>query len=300
MGYDGYSMSERARIAYDTGEKPLSKWTKAAIVEEIDRQLAEDYSPEEIGFDPAKLKALPLKALKELVLKYSSWHHTGAKYKKTGFYEVQIPKGLTDEQIELAKQTAAQSKETEAEEKPVKYRGDIRHLVWFNSKATERVLRDVWIEEKGQFYIVTDDDGRLLLRKKINSRGTDVTKLSEEDHRRRLIEREAQLKVGDIWRQICVIAAMGISTRPAAVREYIATGSLEELHDKAVEKLRQKAEPMIEQWRKLPPDHWRHETIKLYETDIDTFAFRQDFAKYEEKSPAYKTLLDYLRQSLKA
>lgn len=28
MGYIGYSMSERAKEAYISGEKPLSKWTK--------------------------------------------------------------------------------------------------------------------------------------------------------------------------------------------------------------------------------------------------------------------------------
>lgn len=34
-GYDGYSMSNNARSAYDDGERPLSKWTKAAIMSEI-------------------------------------------------------------------------------------------------------------------------------------------------------------------------------------------------------------------------------------------------------------------------
>lgn len=31
MGYIGNKMSERAYEAYESGEKPLSKWTKTAI-----------------------------------------------------------------------------------------------------------------------------------------------------------------------------------------------------------------------------------------------------------------------------
>ena len=41
-GYDGYSMSIRAREAYEDGEMPKSKWTKKAMLEAI-REYCEDY-----------------------------------------------------------------------------------------------------------------------------------------------------------------------------------------------------------------------------------------------------------------
>lgn len=45
MGYIGQKMSERAQAAYNSGEMPHSKWTKAAILSELeDRGLtAEDF-----------------------------------------------------------------------------------------------------------------------------------------------------------------------------------------------------------------------------------------------------------------
>ena len=44
-GYKGQSMSVNAVWAYDRGEKPLSKWTKSAILEEIENIF--DELPEE-------------------------------------------------------------------------------------------------------------------------------------------------------------------------------------------------------------------------------------------------------------
>ena len=40
-GYDNYSMSNNAVAAYQTGEKPKSKWTKKDIMEEL-RDQSED------------------------------------------------------------------------------------------------------------------------------------------------------------------------------------------------------------------------------------------------------------------
>ena len=39
-GYNGYSMSNNAVSAYDNGEKPLSKWRKSDILEEIEIEIA--------------------------------------------------------------------------------------------------------------------------------------------------------------------------------------------------------------------------------------------------------------------
>lgn len=93
-GYRGKSMSNNAAWAYATGEKPLSKWTKAALLAEIE---------EEAGAEILELvKGLTAKELKDEFLRRSSWHHTGAFYNATVFYELDIEKleDLAKEDVE--------------------------------------------------------------------------------------------------------------------------------------------------------------------------------------------------------
>lgn len=81
-GYNGYSMSNNAVAAYQNGEKPLSKWTKADIlstIKELDIELKCDFS---------KLQKVPVRALKDICLYCSSWHHTSNHYNKTNFYSI--------------------------------------------------------------------------------------------------------------------------------------------------------------------------------------------------------------------
>ena len=78
-GYYGYSMSNNARDAYACGEKPKSKWTKAAIINEAVA----------LHTDPEKVEAL--KKLSAATLRYeflynSSWHHTSKYFNRTEFY----------------------------------------------------------------------------------------------------------------------------------------------------------------------------------------------------------------------
>ena len=76
-GYDGYSMSNNARSAYASGEMPISKWTKAEIVEAV-----ADINP---NIDISKLN---LDTLKSKFLRRSSWHHTSKMYNATDFYSI--------------------------------------------------------------------------------------------------------------------------------------------------------------------------------------------------------------------
>ena len=94
-GYDGYSMSNNARDAYKNGEKPISKWTKADIIDAV-----KEINPD---IDCSKLNADTLR--KELLHK-SSWHHTSMHYNKTDFYAIDedYVSKLTQEDIDdLAK-----------------------------------------------------------------------------------------------------------------------------------------------------------------------------------------------------
>lgn len=97
-GYNGFSMSNNAVAAYEDGEKPLSKWTKAdifEIIEDKDREI-------NLKCSISKLRKLPVKILKDICLTYSSWHHTSSHYNKTDFYslDVKAVENLTDERID--------------------------------------------------------------------------------------------------------------------------------------------------------------------------------------------------------
>ena len=74
MGYIGYSMSENAYYAYESGERPLSKWSKSEIVAKLPSQWR------------GELKKLSVKDLKRIFLEKTSWHHTSKFYNRTDFY----------------------------------------------------------------------------------------------------------------------------------------------------------------------------------------------------------------------
>jgi murein DD-endopeptidase MepM/ murein hydrolase activator NlpD len=178
-GYDGYSMSNNARDAYAHGEKPLSKWTKADIVSEI-----EEIRPDLVDV----LKKIPLNTLKNELLYKSSWHHTSSMYNRTNFYSLDESKleSLTEENI-------SNWDTSKPAQDVVKYKGKIEYIEWTGSrnhpKANKKVLDNVNIEERGSFYYVTDEDGNEILKKKIGSNGTHVTDY-EAEQRRKEAERQ--------------------------------------------------------------------------------------------------------------
>lgn len=80
-GYVGASMSVRARQAYESGEMPMSKWTRPAIISAI-----KDYCAD---FDLAYNPEIESKSRMQLVgdyLEYKSWHHTGRFARETEFF----------------------------------------------------------------------------------------------------------------------------------------------------------------------------------------------------------------------
>ena len=81
-GYIGRRMSVRAQEAYEDGEMPMSKWTKAAILEAI-----EEYAySEDINLKGVDLQKLTRSELLDAFIEYKSWHHTGKYYNRTDFY----------------------------------------------------------------------------------------------------------------------------------------------------------------------------------------------------------------------
>lgn len=82
-GYIGKSMSVNARDAYGAGEKPLSNWSKADILDEARFSFGSNADFEKLGLD-----RLTTTELKENLLARTAWHHTGAFYSQTNFYSL--------------------------------------------------------------------------------------------------------------------------------------------------------------------------------------------------------------------
>ena len=82
-GYCGCSMSTRAVIAYESGERPKSKWTKQAMLEAIERCCHD----EGIAYDPTRFRFTKAELFARF-FHWTSWHHTGKYATPTDFFGV--------------------------------------------------------------------------------------------------------------------------------------------------------------------------------------------------------------------
>lgn len=80
-GYIGASMSANAQAAYEAGEMPRSKWTKAAIIAAL-----RGYCEEIDLFYDSAVESETKAALFDRFIAYSSWHHTGTYARETEFF----------------------------------------------------------------------------------------------------------------------------------------------------------------------------------------------------------------------
>lgn len=145
-GYKGWSMSNNAVSAYECGEKPLSKWTKTAVIEAIEN------AEVDLNCNIEKLRKMPAAVLKDVCLCYSSWHHTSSHFNQTDFYSLDLERigELTDDQID--KMIAGYK----AEDEPTEERWTCTFLEWSGSRkhptATEvtedGVVKGKWFYRK--------------------------------------------------------------------------------------------------------------------------------------------------------
>lgn len=147
-GYFGYSMSNNAVEAYENGSKPFSKWTKADILE-----LIEDENLE-LNCSIDKLKKVPVKILKEICLKYSSWHHTSNHYNKTDFYSIDYDsiENLTDEKLDgLIEEYRKEKANAKA---PVEEKWECTFLEWSGTRKhpTAKAITEIGIVKGNWFY----------------------------------------------------------------------------------------------------------------------------------------------------
>lgn len=161
-GYNGFSMSNNAVAAYESGEKPLSKWAKADVIEAIEDAVKADELTLNCSIET--LKKTPAKILKDLCLSCSSWHHTSSHFNKTDFYSLDISKveDLSDDKI---MKISKNYKENTAE--PTEERWKCAFLEWSGTrkhpKATEVIEEGVI---KGDWFYREDGS-----KKKTTSKG---------------------------------------------------------------------------------------------------------------------------------
>lgn len=160
-GYNGFSMSNNAVTAYEDGERPLSKWTKADILSAIEEQEIE------LKCSIEKLNKLPVKVLKRVGLTYSSWHHTSNHYNRTDFYSLDLDRiqDLTDEKIDKLILNYKENKK--AETKPLEEKWECAFLEWSGTRNHPKA-KEV-IEEgivKGDWFYRKDGS-----KKKTTARG---------------------------------------------------------------------------------------------------------------------------------
>lgn len=113
-GYIGKSMSVNAKNAYESGERPESKWTKDLMIREIEENID--------NVDSDVLHSLTKEELFREYFEESGWHHTGALYNKTYFYKLRDDiKHINKDDIKRIKNNSKELKERrikkEAEEK---------------------------------------------------------------------------------------------------------------------------------------------------------------------------------------
>lgn len=126
-GYDGYSMSIRAREAYEDGEMPKSKWTKKAMLEVI-KEYCEDY---DVPYNE-KIEKWKKDQIFDRYFEYRGWHHTSKMYNETPFF------GL-NENI-LGKDFFNELAETTIVTIPEQWTKDVPHLNIISIKPPNRMM----------------------------------------------------------------------------------------------------------------------------------------------------------------
>lgn len=129
-GYHGYSMSKRASASYINGEKPLSRWTKKAIIDAIN-----EWEEKNNRLMTVNVNAMTKDDLIERYIRYSSWHHTSKMINVTEFYQ------LSDTLLTV------DSREMTAEE--IKSRDDmISSQINAEEEAEKRIREDLEASKK--------------------------------------------------------------------------------------------------------------------------------------------------------
>lgn len=136
-GYINHSMSVNAQIAYDQGEKPLSKWNKRDIIKAILEEPGNIHTKE-------SLEKLNLATLKENFLEWSAWHHTSKHYNQTDFYKINAEQ-VKNPQITISSKSKGNSEQV-VEKATITYKewkGTRRNGI-FITVTTQALVKGNW------------------------------------------------------------------------------------------------------------------------------------------------------------
>lgn len=141
MGYINQSMSERAALAYQHGLKPLSKWTKTDIIDNV---------VESGVWTEDELKKYPKKVLADMFLEYQEWHHTSKMFNQTAFFGINLNAAETHDVEALDQLLAdykAEATENHKNEVTIE-KGFIRFEEWEGSRRHPHLV------EKGAYALI--------------------------------------------------------------------------------------------------------------------------------------------------
>lgn len=158
-GYKGWSMSNNAVAAYENGEMPRSKWSKNEIIGRIEEAIDEGEIKLNCSID--ELQKVPREVLRDICLRYSSWHHTGKYYKTTDFYNLDIDyiEKLTDEALREAASQYRKDRKREKEEKAaeISETWECGFLEWYGTRNHPKAREIVEIGTiKGKWFYRSD------------------------------------------------------------------------------------------------------------------------------------------------
>lgn len=231
-GYYQNRMSNNAVAAYSNDEMPKTKWTKSAIIEQIELfACANDIDITDITFNK-----LTLKELQQEFLSSAGWHHTGSFYNATSFYKINEDRILNFTQEDLIEIIGRRSRVKKSE--------------------TER---------------------------------------DQESKEKRALE-EAKI----IYKKLEVIIKSnitGLKTSTGVINRYMQ-GSIEldDVYAAAIEKIQKEDQMKVEQWKKLPQSHWRHESVRLYEEDIEQYV--KNVLDIHDNEYKQRKMLDMIKQKV--
>lgn len=124
-GYFNHSMSNNALAAYSGGLRPISKWTKKDLINQV-------LGYENCVFTRADLESCSLQALKHYLLQYEEWHHTSKHFNRTSFYGINL-ENASDPTI-LEAMTTFKPSDT----KLASYKGEIKFEEWIGTRNNGR------------------------------------------------------------------------------------------------------------------------------------------------------------------
>ena len=149
-GYHGYSMSNRAVEAYESGERPLSKWSKQEILD-----LCGDRAP--------ALSRLTLRELRRELLVSAGWHHTSSRCNVTDFYafDDEALETMTDERIASVIASRKPRAPRQPKEGPRMLRARVSFDVWRGTRKhpTCKQVTEIVTWMSGRQMVETEADG---------------------------------------------------------------------------------------------------------------------------------------------